>query len=112
MNHFRNTIKCYVQPDSVHITAMAFGTVGFFVGGFVGLVNGFHTALSEAFYNRRPSVSTRQRIQQSAYMVTHMIGQPIVGAVAGTAIALTAPVSIPALYYFYQKAEKDEREKE
>ena len=110
MNHLRNTIKRYIDSDSVRITAMALGSAGFCVGGIVGIMNGFNTALSEVVYHRDQAITAGQRLRQSMFMCAHIIGQPIVGAVAGTAIALTAPVSAPALYYFYQKAEKEDRE--
>ena len=123
MNHLRNTIaqvrtklisnntiKRYIQSDSVHVTVLAFSSVGFMAGGFVGLVNGFHTALEDAVYSR-PSLTTRKKIGQSIYMVANIIGQPIVGAIAGTAIGATAPISIPVLYYLYQDAEKKMEEK-
>ena len=109
MNHLRNTIKRYIQSDSVHVTVLAFGSVGFVAGGFVGLVNGFHTALEDAVYSR-PSLTTRKKFGQSVYTVANIIGQPIIGAIAGTAIGVTAPISIPVLYYLYQKAEKEEME--
>jgi hypothetical protein len=118
MNHLRNTIaqvrtklisnntiKRYIQSDSVHVTVLAFSSVGFVAGGFVGLVNGFHTALEDAVYSRHSYLTTRQSIGQSIYMVANIIGQPIVGAIAGTAIGATAPISIPVLYYLYQDAE-------
>ncbi len=110
MNHLRNTIKRYIDSDTVRITAMAFGSAGFCAGGIVGIVNGFHTALSEVVYHRDPVITATQRLRQSMFMCAHIIGQPIVGAVAGTAIAITAPVSVPALYYFYKNAEKKEHE--
>lgn len=111
MNHLRNTIKRYIQSDSVRVTAMAVGSAGFFVGGLIGAANGLHTGLLEAIYHRE-RVTARQRLGQSTYIVANIVGQPIVGAVAGTAIALTAPVSIPVLYYLYQKAEKEAREED
>jgi hypothetical protein len=111
MNHLRNTIKRYIDSDSVRITAMAIGSAGFCVGGIVGIVNGFNTAASNILYRRGP-ITARQRLGQSMYICAHIIGQPIVGAVAGTAIAITAPVSVPVLYYLYQKAEKEERREE
>ena len=123
MNHLRNTIiqvrtklisnntiKRYIQSDSVQVTALAFGSVGFVAGGIVGLVNGFHTGLADAVYSRRIYLTTRQSIGQSVYMVANIIGQPIVGAIAGTAIGVTAPISIPVLYYLYRKAENEEME--
>ena len=110
MNHLRNTIKRYIDSDSVRITAMALGSAGFCVGGIVGIVNGFHTALSEVVYHRDPVITAGQRLRQSMFMCAHIIGQPIVGAVAGSAIGVTAPISIPVIYYLYQKAEKEERE--
>lgn len=110
MNHLRNTIKRYINSDNVRITAMALGSAGFCAGGLVGMANGMYTVLSDAIYSRHECHTTRKNIGNSVYAVTNIIGQPIVGAIAGTAIALTAPVSIPALYYFYQKAEKEEHE--
>ena len=110
MNHLRNTIKRYIQSDSVHVTVLAFGSVGFCAGGLVGASNGVYTALSDAVYSRTQYQTTRQRIGQSVYTVANIIGQPIIGAIAGTAIGVTAPISIPVLYYLYQKAEKEEME--
>ena len=110
MNHLRNTIKRYIQSDSVHVTVLAFGSVGFCAGGLVGVSYGVYTALSDAVYSRHQYQTTRQSIGQSVYTVANIIGQPIIGAIAGTAIGVTAPISIPVLYYLYQKAEKEEME--
>jgi hypothetical protein len=105
MNHLRNTINRFTQSESAHVTVLALGSSGFVCGGLVGFVSGFHSALTNATYKYRGYITTRERIGMSIYTVANLIGQPIVGAVAGTAIGITAPISIPVLYYLYQDAE-------
>lgn len=110
MNHFRNIFRRFTNSDTVKITTMALGSAGCLVGGIVGIANGMNTALSEVVFHRDPVITDGQRLRQSMFMCAHIIGQPIVGAVAGSAIGVTAPISIPVIYYLYQKAEKEERE--
>jgi hypothetical protein len=110
MNHLRNTINRFTQSGTVQVTVLALGSSGFVCGGFVGFISGFHCALTDAVYNRRGYLTTRERIGMSVYTVANLIGQPIVGAIAGTAIGITAPISIPTLCYLYQEAKKKEQE--
>lgn len=111
MNHLRNTINRFTQSGSVRITILALGSSGFVCGGLVGFASGIQSALANTLHSYHfNSQTTRERIGTSVYGVANIIGQPIVGAIAGTAIGITAPISIPALYYLYQEAERKERE--
>ena len=111
MNHLRNTINRFTQSGPVRITVFALGSSGFIFGGLVGLGSGLTSALTNAQHSLHfNSQTTRERIGTSVYGVANIIGQPIIGAIAGTAIGITAPISIPTLYYLYREAERKEND--
>lgn len=106
MNRIMNTIKHNVQKDTVYMTTLAFGSTGFTIGGFIGIGNGFYSALLDDLDNDT-QCNPRSRLVQDVRTIAHVVGRPIIGAIGGTIIGVTAPVSVPILYCLYKISDKN-----
>ena len=76
---------------SFYVSTSVCASAGLCTGGVMGLINNKDINNNSVISNLSPYV--------------YMLGRPIIGAftgtIVGTAIGITYPISIPALYYFF-----------
>lgn len=82
-------------------TTITCGIIGSSIGAAVGLESGIQAmdiALNRIDYNN----SRMNTIFKFVYGCTNMIGQPIIYAIGGMTVGVTAPILLPILYCFHK----------
>lgn len=77
------------------------GVVGFIIGTYLGVESGWDV-IDIVRYQSNNKIASQSMIFKLAYVSANLIGQPIIGAIGGTLIGATAPISVPIIYGLYK----------